>query len=284
MKLIEFRSYFRSQLKKVSSVEQSDDFLKRITQNYFGWDAVKFGLEPDYQLSDFELSKLSIALRDLEREKPLQYILGTSHFMNLDFEVNSFVLIPRPETEELVEWILKNENDASPKTILDIGTGSGCIAIALKQGAPNWKISAVDVSEKALLVAKKNAKNNELDVEFYLEDILDEPSWPIGLDIIVSNPPYVLPSEKGKMKNNVLAYEPDLALFVPENDPLLFYNRIIEFGQKNLNQGGALYFEINPIFVKELYSFLKNHNFESVEVRKDFLKKPRMIKAVKSTT
>ncbi len=284
MKLIEFRSYFRSQLKEVSSVEQSDDFLKRITQNYFGWDAVKFGLEPDYQLSDFELSKLSLALRDLEREKPLQYILGTSHFMNLDFEVNSFVLIPRPETEELVEWILKNENDASPKTILDIGTGSGCIAIALKQGAPNWKISAVDVSEKALLVAKKNAKNNELDVEFYLEDILDEPSWPIGLDIIVSNPPYVLPLEKGKMKNNVLAYEPDLALFVPENDPLLFYNRIIEFGQKNLNQGGALYFEINPIFVKELYSFLKNHNFESVEVRKDFLKKPRMIKAVKSTT
>ena len=284
MKLIEFRSYFRSQLKEVSSVEQSDDFLKRITQNYFGWDAVKFGLEPDYQLSDFELSKLSIALRDLEREKPLQYILGTSHFMNLDFEVNSFVLIPRPETEELVEWILKNENDASPKTILDIGTGSGCIAIALKQGAPKWKISAVDVSEKALLVAKKNAKNNELDVEFYLEDILDEPSWPIGLDIIVSNPPYVLPSEKGKMKNNVLAYEPDLALFVPENDPLLFYKRIIEFGQKNLNQGGALYFEINPIFVKELSSFLKNHNFESVEVRKDFLKKPRMIKAVKSTT
>jgi len=284
MKLIEFRSYFRSQLKEVSSVEQSDDFLKRITQNYFGWDAVKFGLEPDYQLSDFELSKLSLALRDLEREKPLQYILGTSHFMNLDFEVNSFVLIPRPETEELVEWILKNENDASPKTILDIGTGSGCIAIALKQGAPKWKISAVDVSENALSVAKKNAKNNELDVEFYLEDILDEPSWPIGLDIIVSNPPYVLPSEKGKMKNNVLAYEPDLALFVPENDPLLFYNRIIEFGQKNLNQGGALYFEINPIFVKELYSFLKNHNFESVEVRKDFLKKPRMIKAVKSTT
>jgi len=284
MKLIEFRSYFRSQLKEVSSVEQSDDFLKRITQNYFGWDAVKFGLEPDYQLSNFELSKLSLALRDLEREKPLQYILGTSHFMNLDFEVNSFVLIPRPETEELVEWILKNENDASPKTILDIGTGSGCIAIALKQGAPKWKISAVDVSENALSVAKKNAKNNELDVEFYLEDILDEPSWPIGLDIIVSNPPYVLPSEKGKMKNNVLAYEPDLALFVPENDPLLFYNRIIEFGQKNLNQGGALYFEINPIFVKELYSFLKNHNFESVEVRKDFLKKPRMIKAVKSTT
>ena len=284
MKLIEFRSYFRSQLKEVSSVEQSDDFLKRITQNYFGWDAVKFGLEPDYQLSDFELSKLSLALRDLEGEKPLQYILGTSHFMNLDFEVNSFVLIPRPETEELVEWILKNENDASPKTILDIGTGSGCIAIALKQGAPKWKISAVDVSENALSVAKKNAKNNELDVEFYLEDILDEPSWPIGLDIIVSNPPYVLPSEKGKMKNNVLAYEPDLALFVPENDPLLFYNRIIEFGQKNLNQGGALYFEINPIFVKELYSFLKNHNFESVEVRKDFLKKPRMIKAVKSTT
>ena len=207
MKLIEFRSHFRSQLKEVSSVEQSDDFLKRITQNYFGWDAVKFGLEPDYQLSDFELSKLSLALRDLEGEKPLQYILGTSHFMNLDFEVNSFVLIPRPETEELVEWILKNENDASPKTILDIGTGSGCIAIALKQGAPKWKISAVDVSENALSVAKKNAKNNELDVEFYLEDILDEPSWPIGLDIIVSNPPYVLPSEKGKMKNNVLAYE-----------------------------------------------------------------------------
>ena len=282
MKLIKFRSYFRSQLKQFYSLEQSDDFLKRIIKNYFGWDAVKFGLEPGYQLSDFELSKLQLALDDLEREKPLQYILGTTHFMDLHLEVNGSVLIPRPETEELVEWILENEVDASQKTFLDIGTGSGCIAIAIKQGAPKWRVSALDVSEKTLSTAIRNAKKNEQDVEFHLEDILNKLSWPTGLDVIVSNPPYVLPSEKAQMKNNVLDYEPDLALFVLEDDPLLFYKRIIEFAQDNLNQRGVLYFEINPIFVEELSSYLKNHNFESIEVKNDFLKKPRMIKAVKS--
>jgi len=283
MTLIEFRSYFRAQLKDVYVLEECDDFLKRLIQAYFKWEPIKIGLDPNYKLSSIEEEKLKLALIELKKERPLQYILGTAYFVDLELEVNTAVLIPRPETEELVHWILSDEDKLNPLTILDIGTGSGCIAISLKKTAQLWNVAALDVSEQALDVAHRNASKNKVSIQFHLEDILDKKQWLIPLDVIVSNPPYVVPSEKEQMLSNVLDYEPDLALFVPEEDPLLFYKRIIEFAHQNLKPSGALYFEINPIFVDELVTFFKKFTFDSVEVRNDYLNRPRMIKAIKST-
>ena len=281
MTLIEFRSYFRAQLKDVYVLEECDDFLKRLIQAYFKWEPIKIGLDPNYRLSLVEEEKLKLALIELKKERPLQYILGTAYFLDLELEVNPAVLIPRPETEELVHWILSDEDKLNPLTILDIGTGSGCIAISLKKAAKQWNVAALDVSEQALKVAHRNANKNQVPIQFYLEDILDKKQWLIPLDIIVSNPPYVVPSEKEQMSSNVLEYEPDLALFVPEEDPLLFYKKIIEFAHQNLNPFGTLYFEINPIFVDELVTFFKNFTFDPVEVRNDYFNRPRMIKAIK---
>ena len=282
MTLIEFRSYFRAQLKDVYVLEECDDFLKRLIQAYFKWEPIKIGLDPNYRLSLVEEEKLKLALIELKKERPLQYILGTAYFLDLELEVNTAVLIPRPETEELVHWILSDEDKLNPLTILDIGTGSGCIAISLKKTAQLWNVAALDVSGQALDVAHRNASKNEVSIQFYLEDILDKKQWLIPLDVIVSNPPYVVPSEKEQMLSNVLDYEPDLALFVTEEDPLLFYKRIIEFANQNLKPSGALYFEINPIFVDELVTFFKKFTFDSFEVRNDYLNRPRMIKAIKS--
>lgn len=283
MTLIEFRSYFRAQLKDVYVLEECDDFLKRLMQAYFKWEPIKIGLDPNYKLTSVEEEKLKLALIELKKERPLQYILGTAYFLDLELEVNAAVLIPRPETEELVHWILSGEDKRNPLTVLDIGTGSGCIAISLKKAAQQWNVAALDVSEQALEVAGRNASKNQTPIQFHLEDILVKKQWLTPLDVIVSNPPYVVPSEKAQMLANVLENEPNLALFVPEEEPLLFYKRIIEFAEQNLKPSGALYFEINPIFVDELVTFFKKFTFESVEVRNDYLNRPRMIKAIKSS-
>jgi len=283
MTLIEFRSYFRAQLKDVYVLEECDDFLKRLMQAYFKWEPIKIGLDPNYKLTSVEKEKLKLALIELKKERPLQYILGTAYFLDLELEVNTAVLIPRPETEELVHWILSGKDKRNPLTVLDIGTGSGCIAISLKKAAQQWNVAALDVSEQALEVAGRNASKNQTPIQFHLEDILVKKQWLIPLDVIVSNPPYVVPSEKAQMLANVLENEPNLALFVSEEEPLLFYKRIIEFAEQNLKPSGALYFEINPIFVDELVTFFKKFTFESVEVRNDYLNLPRMIKAIKSS-
>ena len=262
MTLIEYRSYFRQKLSYLYKVEESDDLLKRIIRAYFNWEPVKFGLEPNYVLSKKEEEYLNSAMKELKKEKPLQYILGFSSFMDLKFEVNTSVLIPRPETEELVEWIVSDQELIRSKEILDIGTGSGCIAITLKHLRPRLHVSALDVSAKAIEVAENNARNNSVKVQFHQADILTKKNWITSLDIIVSNPPYVLPSEKKQMKTNVIGYEPKLALFAPEDDPLLFYKKITEFAKQNLKSRGVLYFEINPIFVDELSLFLNENSFD----------------------
>jgi release factor glutamine methyltransferase len=281
MTLIEYKSYFRQKLSYIYKVEESDDLLKRIIKAYFNWEPVKFGLEPNYVISKKEEECLNSALKELKKEKPLQYILGFSLFMDLKFEVNTSVLIPRPETEELVEWIVSDEKLIRSKEVLDIGTGSGCIAITLKHLRSRLHVSALDISTKAIEVAENNARNNSVKVQFHQADILTKKNWITPLDIIVSNPPYVLPSEKKQMKTNVLGYEPKLALFAPEDDPLLFYKKITEFAKQNLKSRGALYFEINPIFVDELSLFLNENSFDSIEVRNDFHKLPRMVKALR---
>jgi len=211
----------------------------------------------------------------LKTNKPLQYILGKTEFYGLKFIVNEHTLIPRPETEELVDWILKEAFSSA----LDIGTGSGCIPIVLAKNT-NAIISAIDVSEDALVVAKENAKINEVKINFFRQDILKTTTLP-KVDVIVSNPPYVLESEQELMLDNVLEYEPNLALFVADNNPLLFYKKIGELAAKSLNCGGKLYFEINEKYGNEILKMLRKIGFVDIALKKDINDKNRMLKATK---
>jgi release factor glutamine methyltransferase len=222
-------------------------------------------------------------LTKLQQEIPIQYILGKTHFYGLDFEVDENVLIPRQETEELVEWIITNQqiNKSINQQILDIGTGSGCIAISLAKNLTSAKVYAIDVSEKALNVAQKNADLNQVEVTFINQNILETEDLQASFDIIVSNPPYVRNLEKAEIKKNVLANEPHLALFVDDHDALIFYRKIAELAQKNLKENGQLYFEINQYLGKEMVDLLQKMGFVEVALRKDIYGNDRMIMAMK---
>ncbi len=237
--------------------------------------------QPDLFI-DLEILKyLFEKLGELKKHKPIQYVLGETEFMGLNFSVNENVLIPRPETEELVAWVLKE--DLRNKEILDIGTGSGCIPVSIaKLGANSTKVSALDISDSALDVARKNAQENKVEVKFILDDILDPKQSIDAFDIIISNPPYVRISEKSLMEKNVLDFEPELALFVENDDPLLFYKSIIDFCQAHLKSEGLLFFEINENYGAEIVDLLKNSDFINVELRKDLNDKDRMIRAEKT--
>ena len=242
----------------------------------------------------------------MQKEKPIQYILGKTEFYGLPFTVTDDVLIPRPETEELVDWIvedIKSEklkvksqniktgnqqpttNNQQPIIILDIGTGSGCIAIALAKNIPTARIFALDSSAKALEIARQNARLNEVEIQYIQADILESPVDLSGIehhkfDIIVSNPPYVRELEKGQMKNNVLKYEPEKALFVKDNDPLVFYKTIADFAIKNLKKEGKMYFEINQYLGNETVAMLAGKNFTKTVLKKDLFGNDRMLKTV----
>jgi release factor glutamine methyltransferase len=236
-------------------------------------------LDKDTHLSEIEYIQVQKIVEELKKYRPIQYILGESDFFGLKFFVDENVLIPRPETEELVDLILQKKI-VSPK-ILDIGTGSGCIAISLAKNIPNAAVFALEISEKALTVSKKNAIRNNVNVTFILYDIFDDfpKTLPEKFDIIVSNPPYILPSEKMFMSSNVLDYEPHTALFVPENQPLLFYERIADIGLKHLKKDGFLFFETNALFGKATAEMLQNKGYSSVELFKDISGNDRMIRA-----
>jgi release factor glutamine methyltransferase len=203
-----------------------------------------------------------------------------THFYGLEFEVNSAVLIPRPETEELVDWIVqksKIKNQKSKIKILDIGTGSGCIAIALAKNLPNAQVFALDVSEQALATAKTNAELNQVTIQFLHQSILETENLCQQFDVIVSNPPYVRELEKQEIKKNVLDNEPHLALFVEDNDALIFYRKIAQLAQKNLNPQGQLYFEINQYLGQEMLDLLREMGFKNSELRQDIYGNDRMI-------
>ena len=234
--------------------------------------------------SDFEVKSenqlfFKSAIQELKEEKPIQYIIGSTDFYGLSFKVTEATLIPRPETEELVDWIMKDHSDKNKLSILDIGTGSGCIPICLAKNLPKGSISTLDVSEEAIKVAQENAKMNEAVVEFINDDILTYSSDSNKYDVIVSNPPYVRHLEKPEIKKNVLAYEPHLALFVEDSDPLIFYRKIAEFAIENLTNNGVLYFEINQYLGQETVNLVKSYGFTSVELRKDLSGNDRMLKA-----
>ena len=230
------------------------------------------------KITSEEVLKIDKIVERLQRFEPIQYILGETEFYGLPFTVNQDVLIPRPETEELVELIL-NENKESKPRILDIGTGSGCIAVSLQKLLPNASVKGWDISEKALAVAALNSKSNSVNVTFNQVDILSDYPTNHSFDIIVSNPPYVLDSEKTDMHANVLEYEPHTALFVAGNNPLLFYNRIADVAIQLLTDGGKLYFEINRAKGQETIKMLENKNFSEIRLIKDISGNDRMVRA-----
>ncbi len=235
----------------------------------------------DREIKSEEISTLNFVLQRLLKYEPIQYILGYAYFRNYKFEVNAHTLIPRPETEELVNHILSVTSENS--TVLDVGTGTGCIAISVKKEFPNAKIFALDVSENALETAKLNAKKYEADVQFIQADFLDETTWNKlpKVDILVSNPPYIPQKELAQMATHVTDFEPHKALFVPDNEPLLFYKKLISFA-KMQQQKVCLFAEIHEALGKQTLQLFKENNFNEVELLKDLQGKDRFVKAIKS--
>ena len=277
------RRYYASQLEKIYGSDEANALIMILLEHYFSIDRVKIALEPELRLSESEMLTLHFAVKELLKNRPIQYVIGETEFCGMRFFVNENVLIPRPETEEMVR-LLAVGNWTSAVKILDIGTGSGCIAISLAKLIQNSDVTAVDISEKALEVAKKNAEANEVNVHFVLDDIL-KPTTAASIDnqfdIIVSNPPYVCDSEKSEMRANVLEHEPSSALFVPDSDPLVFYRKILEFAQKTLKPDGTIWFEINERFGKETAELCHRMGFENVEIIKDFRGRERILKVFK---
>lgn len=285
------RRYYAGQLESIYDSDEANALIMILLEHYFGIDRIKIALEPDLRLSESELLTLHFAVKELLKNRPIQYIIGVTEFCGMRFFVNENVLIPRPETEELVvnlvNWSVsqfKVAHATSSLKIFDIGTGSGCIAISLAKLIPNSEVTAIDVSEKALEVAKKNAEANGVNVHFVLDDILNPHVLTHGLssqqfDIIVSNPPYVCESEKAEMRANVLEHEPATALFVPDSDPLMFYRKIIEFSQKNLKSDGKIWFEINEKLGKETKNLCIDKGFKNVVIINDFKGKERFVVA-----
>ena len=280
IKIKEYKIKFIAELLPFYDEMEVESFFYLILENQCQLRRIDLALNTDLQFSDEEILVWDAILENLKLEIPIQYILGTTHFYGLEFNVNENVLIPRPETEELVEWIISSTSKL-PKfkniKILDIGTGSGCISISLAKNIPNAEFSAIDISNKALATAKKNADLNKVTITFIEKNILEVTDLKQQFDIIVSNPPYVRNLEKAEIKPNVLANEPHLALFVEDNDALIFYRKIAELATKNLSAEGKLFFEINQYLGKETCELLKKMNFKNIELRKDIYGNDRMI-------
>ena len=306
MKIKDYRAQFIQELSPIYGQGEAESFFYLILEEKQKLKRIDLALNYDLTFSNEEIQRWNLILEQLKQEIPIQYLLGKTSFYGLDFEVNPAVLIPRPETEELVEWIIqstrcevrgtKSDDVRRVIKILDIGTGSGCIAISLAKNIPNAQVFAIDVSEKALATAQKNALKNQVQVHFIKADILktddleklptvipslsrDHFPLPTYFDIIVSNPPYVRELEKQEIKKNVLDNEPHLALFVKDNDALVFYRKIAELAHKSLELDGQLFFEINQYLGKETFDLLERMNFKNIELRKDIYGNDRMMKA-----
>lgn len=297
MTINKLKGVFIKELEGVYPKQEIESFFYLLTESYLGIKRIDIALDPKLEIDIDIEQKFHAALANLKNEYPIQYIIGETEFYGLLFKVDKNVLIPRPETEELVDWIIgkvkseklevrskklevKNQNDNKFRLkILDIGTGSGCISIALAKNLPDSEVWAIDISEKALKVAKKNAEFNNVKINFLQSDILKCKKLITKFDIIVSNPPYVRELEKKQMQNNVVKYEPQEALFVKNKDPLQFYKKIAELAKTGLNKNGKLYFEINQEFSAETIELLEEKGFMNTEIKKDIYGADRMIKA-----
>ncbi len=280
MLLKHYKTIFLRELTAFYDEKETESFFYLILERFHHKKRIDLALNPEMEMDTTQLLRWDNVLTDLKQYKPIQYILGVTEFYGLPFAVNEHVLIPRPETEELVELILANNSNPLPPdtlTILDIGTGSGCIPISLKKHLPLATVYAIDVSEQALATARKNAELNKVEVVFMLQNILETKDLGQEFDIIVSNPPYVRHLEKKEISPNVLDYEPHLALFVEDDDALLFYRKIAELAKINLKPGGQLYFEINQYLGRETVDLLQSMGFTAVKLLKDIYGNDRMI-------
>ena len=287
----QYKIKFIESLESIHGVDEAESFFYLILEDKFQMKRLDLALDPTFEFSAEAINIWQELVIQLKQEIPIQYLLGNTEFFGLSFLVNENVLIPRPETEELVDWIIEEEKKIEglkdrgierhrDVKILDIGTGSGCIAISLAKNIPKATVFAIDVSAKALEVAKKNGEINKVSVTFLEKNILETDDLLEQFDIIVSNPPYVRNLEKVEIKKNVLDNEPHLALFVDDFDALIFYRKIALLATKNLKQGGQLFFEINQYLGKEMVALLHENGFESVSLRKDIYGNDRMTRAV----
>ncbi|NQX84457.1 MAG: peptide chain release factor N(5)-glutamine methyltransferase [Flavobacteriaceae bacterium] len=312
MELKALKTYFSNSLKGYYPKEEIESFFFIVAAFYLGYERIDVSLNANASVSAEHYNQFQDVIDELKVYQPIQYLLGETEFFGLPFKVSNAVLIPRPETEELVDWIVKTQNlkfkredahlgkalkvpnrnvtssGAQQLHILDIGTGSGCIAISLAKNIPHAKVYALDVSEKALEVAKQNAEQNGVELTFIKGDVLDKESVMLRIaeyqeqfDIIVSNPPYVRQLEKKWMHNNVLNYEPHLALFVDDDNALVFYKAIAAMSLKLLKNKGLLFFEINEYLGNPMKMLLSEYGFHPIELRQDINQKNRMIKTQK---
>ena len=281
MNYSQIKKFFHQQLKEIY-IENEIDSLFFIALEYVtSISKIEYILQKEEEISEEKLIELKFILEELTKNKPIQYITKNAYFYGLNFYVNEKVLIPRQETNELVDWVLMSVTHSKPIKILDVGTGSGCIAITLKKNLPLSEVFAIDISNEAIQVAQKNANDNEVEINFLQKNILEINDLKNNFDIIISNPPYVRELEKLEMASNVLDNEPHLALFVPDNNPLLFYEKITEIALKNLTEDGMLFFEINQYLSEETKKMIENKGFKNVTLRKDLQENYRMILAKK---
>lgn len=281
MLIQEFKKYFFSELANLCPETEIQSFFTILVEFRLHLSRIQLALEHNFELDNADLDFLQNALLKLKNQIPIQYIVGETTFYGLMFKVDKNVLIPRPETEELVEWIIQNHKKNESLKILDIGTGSGCIAVSLAKNLPNAQVSALDISAEALNIAKNNAEFNQVTIDFIPADILTIEKLPNTFDVIVSNPPYVRESEKDLMQQNVLLNEPHIALFVENENPLLFYDKIAELAKNHLTENGVLYFEINQYLGEETVDLLKSKEFKNIELKKDIYGVDRMVKCLK---
>ena len=274
MKLKDFKLKMISELSSIYEMDELNSIFNLLAEDYLKIPRSKILLANEIDLNESNQLLFLSALERLKNHEPIQYVLGKTNFMDLEFKVNSSVLIPRPETEELVRLMLKEDLDG--KEILDIGTGSGCIAISLAKNLSNAKLTALDISSDALEIARENARINNVDIEFVNTDIFEYKSRK-KYDIIVSNPPYVLESENLLMKKNVLDYEPEIALFVDDSYPLKYYDFIMNFSKNHLNRNGQIFFEINEKFCKKLEILCRKYSYGSIIFIKDNFDKNRIL-------
>lgn len=279
MQIKSYQNRFKEVLSPLYDEMEAEQLFLIALEEIEGKSRIDLVMNPDLQTD--KLTTWDEVLTDLQQEKPIQYIFGRAYFYGLTFNVNENTLIPRPETEELVEWIINSVDADKPIRILDIGTGSGCIGITLAKELPNAQVTLMDVSPKALETATQNAKENGVEVQAILQDVLALEQLPAQYDVIVSNPPYVRNLEKVEIKKNVLEYEPHLALFVEDDDALIFYRKIATLANDNLKAGGMLFYEINQYLGAETVALFESLLFTDIELRKDMVGNDRMIKAIK---
>ncbi len=284
MDLFELNLKMNNSLSKLYDSSEIESFFYILINFRLNLSKIDYVLNKEHKISNEDILFFEKTINRLKNEEPIQYILENTDFYGLKFHVNKNTLIPRPETEELVNWIIKDFETPNKEnlSILDIGTGSGCIPISLSKNLKNSNVVTVDISQDAIDVAKHNAVTNSVTVSFVIDSILDPKIISCSeymFDVIVSNPPYVRNLEKQEIKKNVLSYEPHLALFVEDSDPLIFYREIAKYAISHLKKNGVLYFEINQYLGRETVLLMKKMGFKNVELRKDISGNDRMIKA-----